>query len=146
MAKRGRPPKPKIETVKNPVGKPRGHKNLSVETRNHYILAIWIKFHHVKINESHKKRMIAAYFSVSVDTVKKLLQQFEKGRESGEIIVLISDDEPMIITTAERMNDAYSLYQQGINPLNAFKKIPDFAVPKIPADYFNNIFPDTFDK
>ncbi len=80
MAKRGRPPKPKIETVKKRVGRP------PAKIR-HDIIQLWILATTIKCSRKVKLKAISDQRHISEKTVERIITAFEKDIKKRNLIV-----------------------------------------------------------
>lgn len=85
MAKRGRPAKPKGETIKNPVGRPYAKQSERTQLRTRRIWGAWIMSGHFGKHLPHKAKIeaIADIIYTSQATIKNSVTELNKNLDSG---------------------------------------------------------------
>jgi hypothetical protein len=118
MAKRGRPPKPKIETVRNRVGRP-NRPNDGATYDKFRLMAEWdlIERKMPLLPKERRKQILADVFCCSREKVEKAVTDYNRLKKNG-MQTFLNDNGSLVFVSGKDIFRGKFAYLRGQNPLN----------------------------
>lgn len=115
MAKRGRPPKPKIEAFKNPVGRP-FNKKLPARTIEIIYRWIWLSVEQQELTQTEKKSILMRQFNASLRTIEGAITEWNRTYKRGYRPYLTFDTREILVVTPDQYEEMKIKQLLDLNP------------------------------
>ncbi len=117
-----RPKKPKIETVKNPVGRP-FNKSLPARTIEIIYRWIWLGYDLPELPQTGKKEILMRQFNASMRTIESAIAEWNKAYKRGYRPYLTFETREILVVTPEQFEEMKIKQFLGLNPYDDIFRI-----------------------